>query len=289
MTHERLVVGLVPEGRLRPRDPSTRSFLRALEAKVGTPVFERNVASYEDLERDIAVGRIDFAWLPPMVYARLERESVAQALVTRAGSARAVWSALVTSSASSVRDLGDLAGTSVAWIDPLSSAGYLVARLGLRARGIEPRTVFGKQSFAGSHTAANDAVLLGQADVAATFVHVGGDGSVVRGPWDEMAVPSERIRVLALLGAVPPDVIAARTSVPEPLRAAVARAILDMAASDEHGPLVAAVFGDRTFERGAGAGYAELRELLERASASGPFHRTDAFGSTSPPSKKEPR
>jgi phosphate/phosphite/phosphonate ABC transporter binding protein len=287
MSSDRLVVGLVPEGRLRPRDPSTRRFLRSLEAKIGVPVFERNVATYEELEKDMTLAKIDVAWLPPMVYARLERDSVAVAVVSRAEPLRRVWSALVTSSGSRVRDLQQLGGTSVAWVDPLSSSGYLVARLGLRALGIEPRTIFGKQAFVGSHAAAVDAVLLGQADVAATFVHLGIEGRVERGPWDEMGVPGDRVRVLALLGEVPPDVIAARTSVPSDLRTAIASALLQMGADEDLGPVVSSVFGTRIFQRGASERYGELRELLERASRSGPYRPADAFGSTSPPSKKE--
>jgi phosphate/phosphite/phosphonate ABC transporter binding protein len=289
MSLDRLVVGLVPEGRLRARDPRTRTFLRALEARIGAYVVERNVASYEELERDMTLARVDVAWLPPMLYARLERDSVASAIVTRAEAQRTYWSALVTSAGSAVRDLGQIANTRVVWVDPLSSAGYLVARLGLRARGIEPRTIFRRESFAGSHAAAVDAVLVGQADVAATFVHVDAEGRVVRGPWDEMGVPAEHIRVLALLGAIPRDVIAARTSVPQPVREAVAKAVFEMAEDPELGPVVSAVFGTRSFERGASEGYVELRELLERAARSGPHSAANALGSTSPPSKKPER
>ena len=257
----------------------------ALEEKVGAYVVERNVASYEELEQDMTLARIDIAWLPPVVYARLERDHVAAALLTRAGSGRHPWSAFIVAAGSAIQTLPQVAQKRVAWVDPLSAAGYLVARMGLRARGLEPRTIFGQQFFAGSHNEAITAVLEGRADVAATFVHLGESGYVVRGPWDEMGVPADRIRVLALLGEIPPDVIAARTSVPEPLRESLTAALLEMAQDAELGAVVAAVFGARDFERGTTEAHTALRLLLERSAMSVRM-AADAYGSTAPPPSK---
>lgn len=284
----RLVLGLVPSDRLNARDPRTRRFMRALEERIGAMVVERNVASYEELERDMTLARIDIAWLPPMVYARLERDDVAIAMLARSVSGPAFGSALVTASSSEIKSLDQIMHSRIAWVDPLSSAGYLVARVGLRAYGFEPRTCFRQQFFAGSHAEAVNAVLAGNADVAATFVHVDASGAVVRGPWDEMGIPRERVRVLALLGAIPPDVLATRTSVPEELREKIAAAIVSMADDPELGEVIAAVFGSRRFERGSNVAYAELRDLLERAVQSGAHQQqTDAYTSTAPPPTKK--
>ena len=280
---DRLVLGLVPSDRLKARDPRTRQLLRAIEEKTDAYVVERNVASYEELEQDMALARIDIAWLPPVVYARLERDAVAVALLTRAGTGRRYWSALVVPRQSPIESLPQIVGTRVAWVDPLSAAGYLVARMGLRARGIEPRMSFRQQFFAGAHTEAVSAVLEGRADVAATFVHLGDAGEVVRGPWDEIGVPADALRVLALLGEIPPDVIAARTSVPEALRDSIATAIIEMAKDPQLGAVVEALFGAREFARGAAEGHTALRLLLERSAMS--IRGADAFGSTAPPSK----
>jgi phosphate/phosphite/phosphonate ABC transporter binding protein len=281
---DRLVLGLVPSDRLRARDPRTRQLMRAIEERTGAYVVERNVASYEELEQDMTLARIDVAWLPPVVYARLERDDVATALLARAMAGRRIWSALVVAAGSAIQSLPQLAQKRVAWVDPLSASGYLVARMGLRARRVEPRMIFGQQFFAGSHNEAVSALLEGRADVAATFVHLDESDRVVRGPWDEMGIPADRLRVIALLGEIPPDVIAARTSVPEPVREALAGAILAMAHDPELGAVVEAVFGAREFARGTTEAHAALRVLLERSAMSMRVE-TDAYGSTSPPSK----
>lgn len=273
---DRIVLGLVPSDKLGARDPRTRTFMRALEERIGAMVVERNAESYEDLERDISIGRIDIAWLPPMVYARLERDGVAQALLARRLNGPVFWSAMVTSARSHIERLDQIVGTRIAWVDPLSASGYLVARMGLRVSGIDPPTAFAQQFFVGSHAEAVNAVLSGQADVAATFVHIDGTGNVTRGAWDEIGVPSDRVRVLAVLGAVPPDVLAARTSVPTQLQTSVGTAVVAMATDPRLGQVVDAVFGTRAFDRGSSAAYIALREMLERAVQSG-GHRQISF------------
>ena len=91
---ERLVLGLVPSDRLRERDPRTRAFVRALGERAGIYLVERNVSSYEELEREMTLAHIDVAWLPPLVFARLERDAVAVAVATRA-QARGTYASVI--------------------------------------------------------------------------------------------------------------------------------------------------------------------------------------------------
>jgi phosphate/phosphite/phosphonate ABC transporter binding protein len=273
---DRLVVGLVPSDRLRERDPRTRAFRRALEQRIGLYVVERNVSSYDELEQAMALGHVDLAWLPPLVFARLEQHAVAVAIATLVRSGN-YGAALVTASTSRIQTLDQLQGSRMAWVDPLSASGHVVARLGLVARGIDPRTTFAREFFAGSHAEALRAVLEGRADVAAVFANLDATGNVVRGPWAEIGVPADRVRVLAVVGEVPPDLVATRASVPHELQHGVAAALMDMAADPSLAPVLEAIFGVSRFAAGAPASYVWLREVLASAT-------TDAYASTSPPS-----
>lgn len=280
---DRLVLGLVPTDRLRARDPRTRAFTRALGDRTGIVIVERNVTSYDELGRELTLGHIDVAWLPPIVFARLERDAVTTALVTRARQGRGHVSVLVTKRGSRIAALPDLKGARIAWVDPLSATGYVVARLGLNTAGLDPRSTFAHELFAGSHAEATRAVFDGRVDVAATFAHLDPDGRVVRGSWSELGLSNDDVRVVAVLGEVPPDLIATRTSVPGPIHQALATALLDMSADADEAPLLEAVFGDRHFERGASASYEALRDLIERASDAGMGGASDAYVSTAPP------
>lgn len=135
---ERLVLGLVPSARLRERDPRTRAFVHALGERTSLYLVERAVSTYEELEHEMTLGQIDVAWLPPLVFARLERDAVAVALVTRVEERDTYASVLVAKAGSGVATLEHLAGRDVAWVNPLSASGYVVPRLGLIARGVDP-------------------------------------------------------------------------------------------------------------------------------------------------------
>jgi phosphate/phosphite/phosphonate ABC transporter binding protein len=274
---DRIVLGLVPTDRLRARDARTRLFTRALEERLGFYVVERNVDTYDDLEQAMIGGKIDLAWLPPLVFARLDQRAVATAVATVVRPGEAFWSVLVTSRASGVLrlDAEQLRGRRVAWVDPLSASGHIVARLGLAARGIDPRRTFSAESFAGSHAEALLAALEGRVDVAATFARCDAEGRVVHGPWVEAGLDAEDVVVLGLLGEVPPDLIAASRRLPADVIEAIRAAMLDISQNESLGPALQAIFGGTKFVPGAPASYAALCELLSPT--------LDAFASTTPP------
>lgn len=277
---DRIVIGFVPTDRLRARDARTRLFARALEQRLGMHVVERNVDTYDELEQAMAGGRIDLAWLPPLVYARLDQHAVATALATVERPGDAFWSVLVTSRGSGIVQLTaeELSGRRIAWVDPLSASGHVVARLGLLALGIDPRAIFSAESFAGSHVEALHAVLEGRADVAATFARCSPLGGIVHGPWIEASIPAQEVVVLGLLGEVPPDLIAGSTRLPGETRDAIVAAMTDIARDASLAPALQAIFGGTKFVSGTPGSYAALRQLLDRSSGA-----LEAYASTSPP------
>jgi ABC-type phosphate/phosphonate transport system substrate-binding protein len=238
------------------------------------------VATYDELEQAMIGGRIDLAWLPPLVFARLDERAVAKAVATVDRPGESFWSVLITSRDSIVLGLepDQLRGRRVVWVDPLSASGHLVARLALLARGIDPRTTFSAESFAGSHAEVLRAVLEGRADVGATFARCDSTGQVVHGPWAEAGMTLECIRLLGLLGEVPPDVIAASRQVPEALHDAIGAAMIDLSRDASLGPALQAIFGGTKFIPGTPASYSSLCQLLDRTSGT-----MDAYASTTPP------
>jgi phosphonate transport system substrate-binding protein len=288
---ERFVLGLVPSARLRERDPRVRAFVRALGERTGLYVVERSVSTYDELEREMTLAHIHIAWLPPLLFARLERDAVAVALATRVEDRDTYASVLVVRAESPIASLDQLARSRIAWVDPLSAAGYVVPRLGLLARGIDLRTTFAHEFFAGSHAEALRALLEDRADVIATFAHFDGTGQgdanarPVHGPWSELGVSPDALRILAVLGEIPLDLVAARASVPEDVRQTLARALVEMSTDPELGPTVEAVFGCRRLAQGASTSYEALRELLARASDPKLGWLSESFASTAPPER----
>ncbi len=288
---ERFVLGLVPSARLRERDPRIRAFVRGLGERTGLYVVERSVSTYDELEREMTLAHIHIAWLPPLLFARLERDAVAVALATRVEERDTYASVLVVKADSPIASLAQLAGSRIAWVDPLSAAGYVVPGLGLLARGLDLRTTFAHEFFAGSHAEALRALLEDRADVTATFAHFDGSGAPdastrpARGPWTELGVSPAALRILAVLGEIPLDLVAARASVPEEVRQTLALALVEMSVDAELVPTVDAVFGCQMLAQGASASYEALRDLLARASDPKLGWRSESFASTAPPER----
>ena len=274
------MLGLVPTDRLRARDARTRLFTRALEERLHVRVVERNVGTYDELEQAMTGGEIDLAWLPPLVFARLDQRTVATAVATVIRPGDAYWSVILTSPISGITalDVDQLRGRRIAWVDPLSASGHVVARLGLAARGIDPRLTFASEVFAGSHQEALLAALEGRVDLAATFARCDDSGRVVHGPRVEAGVAPEDVVLLALLGEVPPDLIAACNRLPQELRDAIRTAMADISGDEAMAPSLRAIFGGTRFVAGAPASYSALCSLLDRSSGT-----LEAFASTNPP------
>jgi phosphate/phosphite/phosphonate ABC transporter binding protein len=280
VTVDRIVLGFVPTDRLRARDARTRLFTHALEERLQVHVVERNVGTYDELEQAMTGGQIDLAWLPPLVFARLDQRAVATALATVVRPGDAYWSVLLTSRVSGITEIhvDQLRGRRIAWVDPLSASGHIVPRLALAARGIDPRLTFASEVFAGSHQEALLAALDGRVDVAATFARCDDQGRVVHGPWIEAGLPPDDVVLLALLGEVPPDLIAANRRLPQEMRDAIRDAMIDLSHDESMGPPLQAIFGGTRFVAGAPASYSALCSLLDRSSGT-----LEAFASTNPP------
>ena len=137
----------------------------------------------------------------------------------------------------------------------------------------------------GSHTEAVRALFERRADVAATYAFADTDGQL-RGAWSDIGVAEDDVRVVATLGEVPPDLIAARTSVSPEIREALTTSLLKIAADPGLAGAVESVFGGTEFERSTSATYGALADLLVRASEAGLGSAGDAYLSTMPPVRK---
>lgn len=136
--------------------------------------------TYEQLERALQEGEVDAAWAPPIVCARVESLGGEVALRAVRYGAVTYRSVLIcrTSDSLDLRHLGPEGGRMVraAWVDPHSMAGYILPRHYLRARGIEVAHAFAEERLLGSYAACFEAVLRGEADIAASFANRRGLG-----------------------------------------------------------------------------------------------------------------
>ena len=201
-----------------------QAFTSALGVACGAPTAPADFDDYPGLLEGLYEGKVDIAWLPPLVAMRAAGggRAIPIALPVRRGIST-FHSALYSLRGSPIVRPPDLVGVRAAWVDRQSASGYLVVRAALRAQGVDLTTAFSDEKFLGSHEAVAEAVLGGTANVGATYLHHDArGGGVWRSGWG-----SANVNVVARVGPIPNDVIAAGVHVPVARIRAVQQALLD--------------------------------------------------------------
>jgi ABC-type phosphate/phosphonate transport system substrate-binding protein len=196
--------------------------------------------------------------------------------------------ALVVAADSKIEELRDLGGTHVAWVDPLSTTGYVVPRLELAARGLDPRTLFRAETFHRSHVGAVKAVAHRTAECAATYARLNAIGRITRGGWTDAGVSPSEVRVLHASAPLPPDLIAVRSDVDVETRRALAAAFLTLSEDSGMRTIAKRLLGVDGFTAHVDASYGGLRKTIEGAASSGLIEAAAHYLSRLPPPSSPP-
>lgn len=170
-TPERLVMGLVPAEDNEQIAETFEPMRRYLEEGLGCRVDVSFATDYASVIEAMKRKKLDIAWFGPLSYVLAEREAgaVAFAIGVKTGGTSTYHSYFVVPGDSPAQTLDDLAGKSVAFVDPASTSGGLVPTYIIRQRyGKAVDEFFGRLIYAGSHNAAELAVKNRTVDAAAT-------------------------------------------------------------------------------------------------------------------------
>ncbi len=207
-----------------------------LEAALTRTVKPRVLSSYAALKEDVAAGRAQIAWAPPLVAIDLEDSGLAsiELCCTRSGQV-GYHAALFTRHASTIANVDDLKGCKAAWVDENSAAGYVLPRQHIQAAGVDPDRLFGEQSFVGTHAGVARAVLDGEADVGATYLLLDpATEHPLSAGWLEAGAGINGAFVLATSGPIPSDAIVFSRKIPREIRAALVKQVAALPKSVLH-------------------------------------------------------
>lgn len=191
-----------------------------------TPFFAEN---YKELASALRTGEIGVAWMPPIPALESETQGVGTVLALPARKGSATYHAAFITRKGGPRSLSECAGKRAAWVDRESASGYVIPRMHLASLGFVDR-FFGEETFLRSHIAVVDAVMLGRADVGATFCSLDPvTKRVLSAGWttsDGRAL--HPVETIATTGPIPNDAIVASTKLPLPARASIRRWLLQL-------------------------------------------------------------
>ncbi len=214
-----------------------------LSAGVGREIELYIVPDYAAQVEALRAGHVDFARLGSTAYIAAVKDGVQiepiVAAIKGITGVPGYYGYIVARADSDIESLGDLQGRSFAYVDPLSSSGYLIPAYALQVAGIEVGEVF----MSGSHEASVLAVWNGTVEAAAV-AQIRYDSAL-----EENGVPEGALRVVWQSDLIPNVPIVVQQGMDTELKALLRRLFLDMPAALVEGP-----------SRAGEVGYAEIAD-----------------------------
>jgi phosphate/phosphite/phosphonate ABC transporter binding protein len=228
----RLLLGVRPKGppllfafpRTYPTEvwqQELRPLISHLEHRLDRRVEAVIPQDYRAATLDLLEGRVHFAMMPALqlVLAQHRKAGVRMLASASFEGARTYQSYLITRVESGIVRVEDLRGKSFCYVDPGSASGYLVPRHFLRSQGLDPDRFFRSVHFSNDHLTLLQDLLDGRCEAGSVY-----SGAMISAPGHGIA--SSRLRILAVAGQIPYDVVCAAPDLPEPLARRVQQVLL---------------------------------------------------------------
>ena len=167
-----LIMGFVPLVDADTLVESLEPLSRMLTESMGREVKEFTATNYVGVVEGLGSGQVDFGIIPPFAYALAHKESGAEVILTAIDEdgSSGYTSIILVQEDSDIRDIQDLRGKNIAFVDPSSTSGYLFPGAHLIENGIDLEEDITYQ-YSGGHDKSLQLLLNGDVDAIATFEH----------------------------------------------------------------------------------------------------------------------
>ena len=201
-------------------------FGRVLGRLVGMPIKVTVASDYAAVVEALRNRTADLAFTHPGGYVLASREAKATIVAKNVWHGKSTFtSRIFVRKDGGVRQLEDLRGKTIAFVDPTSSSGYIYPMALLIQRGLvknrDPKSFFRDVVFAGGHDAAMRALVNGHVDALASF-------DLAREQYLKDPAQRERIVFIAETEPIPEAGIAARDGLDPGTVARVRTALLSI-------------------------------------------------------------
>jgi phosphonate transport system substrate-binding protein len=203
--------------------------------------------------------RVDLAFVHPVGYVLANREAGCQILVRDIWQGKTAYTArFYVRKDRGIKQVADLRGKTIAFVDPASSSGYIYPMVFLMKEGLvrdrDPKSFFKEALFSGTHEAALQAVLHGRVDAAASFdkapeLHLKDPALVAQLGW------------VGETPEIPEAGICARPGLPAEPLARIKRALLSIK-GPEHAAVLKEIYGIDGFVEASDADYRPVRDAM---------------------------
>jgi len=181
-------------------------FGKELSSRINLKVENRISSDYESIINWIRQGRVDVALLSPAnVVAAHEKAKAKILLKVLYGKDSFYYSSLLVHKDSQYKNLKDLQGKRIAFVDPSSTSGFLMPAF-MMAEAMAP-IVEAQKFFAGTHEKALESLVARKVEAAAVWAEA---PELKKGAWTANKAFAANTRVLAYSEPIPNDAIVVR-------------------------------------------------------------------------------
>jgi phosphonate transport system substrate-binding protein len=246
------------------RDPTALkeagdAFAQTLTRVSGVRIRALVASDYAGVIEALRSRRVDLAFVHPVGYVLANREAGCQILVRDIWQGKTAYTArFYVRKDRGIKQVADLRGKTIAFVDPASSSGYIYPMVFLMKEGLvrdrDPKSFFKEALFSGTHEAALQAVLHGRVDAAASFdkapeLHLKDPALVAQLGW------------VGETPEIPEAGICARPGLPAEPLARIKRALLSIK-GPEHAAVLKEIYGIDGFVEASDADYRPVRDAM---------------------------
>ncbi|MFP4362539.1 MAG: phosphate/phosphite/phosphonate ABC transporter substrate-binding protein [Spirochaetia bacterium] len=223
--------------------------------------FDTNVATeyagvIEALQSDPPAAHM--ASLATFAYVLAADRGVAEAELVSVRYGSATYNGQIIAGADTgISSIEDLEGHSFGRPDPLSTSGWIIPMLTMRANGIDPDSDLSQVVDAGSHDAVVATVYNGDVDAGACYVDA---RSSIE---DEYPDVMDEVRVIAVTADIPNDGVQFHPSISEVMRETIVGALLRIVATEEGQEALSTAYNWSDLERHDDSFYDPFRQVLQ--------------------------
>lgn len=210
-------------------------FVEYLTKQLGVPVKLRVANDYAAVIEGQRAGNIQIAYYGPASYSKAYLTGVkTDPFVTTRNNDGAIgyYSVVYVKADSPYKQIQDLKGKTIGFVDPNSTSGYNAPRFFLNKAGIDVDSFFGKSIVTGSHENAIIALEKGTVDCAANWWNADDDSNLTRMDKKGMA-KKENFRIIFKSGLLPGSPYAYLSSLPDDLKHSIDKAFAEAPAKDK--------------------------------------------------------
>jgi phosphonate transport system substrate-binding protein len=229
-----LVFAKVPDENASGTADRWTPFVNYLSKELGTKVTLRIANDHAAVVEGQRAGHIHIAMYGPASYARayITGAKVEPFAIEVSGDGtKGYYSVLYVKAESPHKTITDLKGKNLCLVDPNSTSGNNVPRFAMDKMGIDPENFFGKVVYAGSHENAVIGVAQGTCDAAFNWWNDEKESNLLRMERKGMAKAAD-FRIIFKSDLIVNSPMAYLTSLPENLKAAIKKAVLEVHAKD---------------------------------------------------------